>query len=621
MVTPGSVSIEKTKISTGKLDSKLTESSENAGDKSLSVKKDEYSGSLQDSNSRYSSDVIERPEDTLGKNALVKFPRVSGTTTEEIEKSLMFRKSTVQPLIKLKIKCTTEEYRLFLNFLKEMSNELNNRVLISPDGIEDPMPGLINELIDYRDSYTYKSENLRDNLEKYKSALRTQKEIGVLFTFKNYNPLLLDPKGVQTVKHMVQSLQDAGVELRSEYLDLLNDSMYSLKKDLENRDKNPISASEKSRDFAIVFIRHLEPDLTKAIIRLEKLKPGTGPYLKGWLKPSMKAENVFSMDYPIELLHYYTENLALQGETEIADALKDFEQGEITPTTGIVRNALKLHRYAGIVRLSRFLDRRPDKQKNLEDRLAHFISAFEDPDFKKDNKIAAVFLPGVIEDDGGDTFSNTQGNRMRALIENGYKVFPFECDADQHILEGISRIYKLTGRTPDIYMFSGHGSVGNNGRVNGKSINLGETEREIAFRGIDPEVLAEIKEKRLTPNNSGVVLPQWQVRNVSKGITYDAAAFDVEDIDLMKWIGRINTNPNAVAIFNSCGSGNEDDGRPCVARVFAENAGIKSFAAEHSINGMYGTEFQFKDGEIDGVNYFNFGVGEVKTMVYLPKDK
>ena len=588
-------------------------------------KEDKYSGTLQDSSSStYSNEIIKRPNESLGTNVLVKFPKISGSTIGEIEKNINFRKSTVEPLKKLKSLCTDEEYQLFLGFIKEISNELNNRTIISTRGKEDPMPDLLQELISYKDSFTYKKGSLRDNLEKYKISLRAQKEIGVLFTFKNYDVMLQNPKGVQTIKNMVRSLANAGVELRNEYFDLLSNYHLYLRTYLENRKVNPIKSSTESSEYALDHLnRFLEGDLTKAIIRLEKLQPGAGRYLKGWLLPQSpykKEANPLYIEYPIDLLHDYTERLALQGETEIADAIQSFEKcnGAIIPTGNIVNKALKLHQYAGIVRLSRFLDQKPDKQKNLEARLNHFVSAFEDPNFKKNNNIALVFLPGVIEDDEKDVFSGAEGNRIQALIDNDYKVFPFEGDTDEQILEAINRVYKLTGRTPDVYMFSGHGSTDSNGRVNGKSINIGETRREIAFRSIAPEVLTEIRKRYSMPVSTEIVLPQWGVKNVSKGITYNNAAFDVGDVDLMKKIRRINTSSKPIAIFDSCGSGNEDDGKPCLARVFAENTGIKTYAAKYSINGLYGTQLKFKNGEIIGVSYVNFGEGEVKTMEFLP---
>ena len=441
---------------------------------------------------------------------------------------------------------------------------------------------------------------------------------------------LLTPEGKEIAVRMASDLQTAGIKLHRNYVLILEDLHYSITKKLKENNK----ATDKERnEIAQIAVSALEPKITREIIELEALKKGAGPYIKEWLSHFMTLDNILdNFEQPISLLRKYIHGLVLQGETEVDDVLESFYFHGIKPNEKLIENLLKLHRYGGLLRISRLNHmRQDDKQTILEELVTECVRCFEDPAYRKNDKIAIVILPGVIDSTGNDIFSLWEGKIIEQISNAGYKIFPFEVHTDEQIEEALRRVYLVTGKKTDLISISGHGSANENDFVDGQGINLGDTHRIGAYHSIHPgklfelmtegilqeEFLNQLKKEPAGEPDKDEFLPPWNVINVANSkLTNDRKQFDTGDIDLTKRIKKY-TKLTTVAVLDSCGSGFETRHRISLGRVFADNAGIRTYAAIDSQNEI---EFCFNGSTLKTVNYFDLSPplhrAQIETKVF-----
>lgn len=324
--------------------------------------------------------------------------------------------------------------------------------------------------------------------------------------------------------------------------------------------------------------------------RLEKLNKGATVHIKGWIS-TLKEHS--ELPAYLSLLQKYTDRLAIHGETEIGDALYSLNSLQVCPTEDLINDLLKLHRYSGVLRVNRFVGK--GQQKTLETTIKEFIQSFEDKNYKSNAKVVVAFLPGVIEDDGGDMFSKGGETVIKDLNDQGYKILPFEIDEDEQIKEGIMRVYRATGKTIDLAMFCGHGIS--------TETNFGYTERAATLKRPDPLYLQKIREENVdyvrTITREGPFLP-WTIKNMANGKVKGKSAYlDVDDRELMKSIAPY-FNKDSVGVFASCSVADESTVKPSLARTMHVNADMKVFACTQPVRGL---KLFFKDRKIVDVKF------------------
>jgi len=580
-----------------------------------------------------SANEVLKPSTDTKKGELVIFPHIGGNTTEQIEQEIKkHSEAAYKHLMSMKgdigKKISKEDYEKFVNFMQDVSNRFHGvevRNLAIDMGLvgwknpiaSEPLLGVA-WFLSYGVNKNFFKENIDEKLVHYKKFLITQRDLDVVYSFFGDSAIAQNEDGIKLVRNMYNWLVLADIPMHKEHFELIDDLVDGYISDMEENYTKTFKTPEQRTEAAFKYAKHVLPKIFIEIIRLEKLKPGSSHNIKGWICHFAKVKDVFKIEEHLELLKRYTEGLALQGETEIDGALESFNYHEITPTPKLIDNLLKLHRYSGVLRISRFIPRDvKDKQKYIEDLVQSCVDAFENKDYKKDSKIAVVFLPGVTEDSGGDVFSLNTGRIFKDLQEGGFKILPFEVDQDKQITNAVRRAYKVTGRRIDLMAFTGHGSE-TNGNVDGQSLNLGTTSKPSNFKPIDPKVLNEIRNnnqdylRNIVANSP---FPLWEVQNVATDkVTSDSAVLDVGDIDIMGAIKPF-MNTDAKAVFYSCGSACATPGKLSVAKVFADNAGIKTYAASEKVNRV---NLKIKNGSLINVEFLGPLFWQLDTREFVP---
>lgn len=574
---------------------------------------------------KYNNEVIKVPPSRKTEKKFLSFSKLNGETADEIEKEVVKLEPRIEKTLEsIKKNVTQTEYGKILLFFKNLSNDLCNEKVeyIGSNSFSEPLTAIAVELNYYPDSYKKDLDALLSNFKRY--LLSQKKDLGFIFSLNGHCALAQDEKGIQIAKNLLKELHDAKIAPHEEHFLLLEDCVASYMKEYQTKGSNYCKDDKERLKFSFEYLECLQPKFSKAIIRLEKLKLGTGEHFRGWIKHFFTFEDIPRWQQAIDLLHRYTECLALHGETDIDDAVKSFNLHKIKPNENLINNLLKLHRYSGLLRISRLIDpdQKEGKQETFEKLIEEFIKNLEDKNYNTDSKIATILLPGVVENSGGDVFSNITGIALKQLKDGGYKILPFEIDKDSQIDEALWRTSMATKNPSNLIFFAGHGSVTGKA-VDGVSINLGNTKRPSAFIKVNPDELNRIKRERskyLKDCKDNDLLPLWTIDNVAyDSLTNDKAAFDKEDTNIMADIKR-RVAPSAIGIFCSCGSAAPDKNGKSLASILSDHTNMKIYAADQSIRDI---KIKINNGEIINVEYSIpiFEKLHPETKIFTPSKK
>lgn len=239
----------------------------------------------------------------------------------------------------------------------------------------------------------------------------------------------------------------------------------------------------------------------------------------------------------------------------------------------LITDLLTLHHDTGLLRAGRLIaimDTPTETRQDIfEDTVSHLVAAIHDPNYRPDEKVAYVSLPGAQDHFIEDTFGLHFGKHIQNLIAQNYRVYVFEVHSDIQMLRGGKRVKEWANVDHvDVDLLVGHGAEDAETNVTGSGLNLGQHLHQSVY-------------------------DYQRAHGKSFFGSKDRAAVDISDGAIFTAMKDYISAEHTTRIIFSCGAGAvtpensaEENSSSSLAKESAAATGAKTFASSEAIVDM-----------------------------------